>query len=103
MINYCNIFMLLVLLEPNINLLFESEVKYGRYKRKHRRLRTYIQDVSNSIKWGSRMINFLSISMLLVLLEPVNHADSKYVFGSQIRKIENTHNYAHISKMFLIP
>ena len=51
MINYCNIFMLLVLLEPNINLLFESEVKYGRYKRKHWRLRTYIQDVSNSIKW----------------------------------------------------
>ena len=33
------------------NLLFESEVKYGRYKRKHLRLRTYIQDVYNSIKW----------------------------------------------------
>ena len=30
---------------------------------------------------GSRMVNFLSISMLLVLLEPVNSADFKYIFG----------------------
>ena len=50
--------MLVVLLEPVNNadfkyvfLLFESEVKYGRYKRKHRRLRTYIQKNYNSIKW----------------------------------------------------
>ena len=49
-----------------------------------------IQDVSNSIN-DSRMVNFWSISMLLVLLEPVNRADFKYVFavwiGSQIREI----------------
>ena len=36
------------------------------------------------------MINVWSISMLLVLLEPVNHADVKYVFvvwlGRQIKE-----------------
>jgi len=49
--------------------------------------------------------------MFLVLLEPVNRADSKYVFavwiGSQVREIyEKTSASAisHIeSKMFLIP
>ena len=55
------------------------------------------------------MVNFLSISMLLVLLEPVNHAGSKYVFAvwivSQIREIyeKTSDDFAHMSKMFLIP
>ena len=47
------------------------------------------------------MVNFWSISLLLVLLEPVNRADSKYVFavwiGSQIREIyEKTLAILHI-------
>ena len=52
---------------------------------------------------------YLSISMLLVLLEPVNRADSKYVFavwiGSQIREIyeKTSDDFAHMSKMFLTP
>ena len=47
--------------------------------------------------------------MFLVLLEPVNRADSKYVFAvwirSQVREIyEKTSAISHIeSKMFLIP
>ena len=49
--------------------------------------------------------------MLLVLLEPVNRADFKYVcivwIGSQIRKIDlyekNIDDFTHMSKMFLIP
>ena len=73
--------MLVVLLEPVnradfkyliIYLMIESEVKYRRYKRKHWRLCTYIQDVSKSIENDSRMVNFLSISMFLVLLKPVS-------------------------------
>ena len=39
----------------NMYLLFESEVKYGRYKIKHRLLHTYIQDVYNSIKWNKNV------------------------------------------------
>ena len=38
------------------------------------------EDVPNSIN-GPRMINYWSISMLLVLLEPVNRAEFKYVFA----------------------
>ena len=42
-----------ILNDHPVYLVFESEVKYGRYKRKHRRSGTYrsIPDVSNSIKW----------------------------------------------------
>ena len=43
------------------------------------------------------MVNFWSISMFLVLLEPVNRADSKYVFavwvGSQVRAIYSVDPY----------
>ena len=54
------------------------------------------------------MVNYFSISMLLVLLESVNRANSKYVLavwmGSQIREIyEKTLTITHICpKMFLI-
>ena len=47
--------------------------------------------------------------MLLVLLEPVNCADPKYVFavwiGSQIREIyeKTSADFAHMSMMFLTP
>ena len=47
--------------------------------------------------------------MLSVLLEPVNRADSKYVFAVwiviQIREIYETtsDDFAHMSKMFLTP
>ena len=51
------------------------------------------------------MVNFFSISMFLVLLEPVNRADSKYVFAvwkeSQIREIyEKTSAITHIHQRF---
>ena len=52
------------------------------------------------------MVNFFSISMLLVLLEPVNHADSKYVFavwiGSQIREIYEKAILRFLKKIFQI-
>ena len=47
--------------------------------------------------------------MFLVLLEPVNRADSKYAFavwiGSQVREIyeKTSDDFSHMSKIFLTP
>ena len=56
---------------------------------------------------GSRMVNFWCVSMLLVLLEPVNRADFKICCLNRKSNTgdirENIDDYAHISNIFLIP